>query len=149
MLEVIFKIVVTAVIASVAFGGIYAVWTRSIDVAGTLAKPFSFISFEKKKPKLDVDVKQVMGAQFRGMPCLLFYVLRFVNTSDENVTVKEIVLRVKGRQDVDSTVLTTGQVETPKGEKTESIIVQIGSPPRVANMVLIGWKNFSAYLGRV
>jgi hypothetical protein len=83
------------------------------------------------------------------MPCLLFYVLRFVNTSDENVTVKEIVLRVKGRQDVDSTVLTTGQVETPKGEKTESIIVQIGSPPRVANMVLIGWKNFSAYLGRV
>ena len=28
-----------------------------------------------------------MGAQFRGMPCLLFYVLRFVNTSGENVTV--------------------------------------------------------------
>jgi hypothetical protein len=145
MLEVIFKIVVTAVIASVAFGGIYAVWTKPIDIIGTLSKPFSFISFQKR-PKLDVEVKQVTGAQFRGMPCLLFYVLRFVNTSGENITVKEIVLRVKGREDIDSTVITTGQVENPKGEKTESIIVQIGSPPRNANMVLVGWKNFRPIL---
>jgi len=104
------------------------------------SKPFSFVSFEKKA-KLDVDFKQVMGAQFRGSPCLLFYVLRFVNTSGENVTLKEIVLRLKGRQDIDSTVLTTGQVETPKGERTESMMVQLGSPHR-ANIALIGWKIF-------
>jgi hypothetical protein len=126
-------------------GGIYAVWTKPIDVIGTLSKPFSFVSFEKKA-KLEVDFKQVMGAKFRGSPCLLFYVLRFVNTSGENVTVKEIVLRLKGRQDIDSTVLTTGQVETPKSEKTESIMVQLGSPPR-ANIVLIGWKDFRPILG--
>ena len=148
MFEILFRIVVTVIIASVAIGGIYAVWTRPIDIADTLFKPFSaFISLEKKKPKLDVEVKQVMGAQFRGMPCLLFYVLRFVNSSGENVTVKEIVLRIKGREDVDSTVLTTGQVENPKGEKTESIVVQVGTPPRNANLVLIGWKNFRPILG--
>ena len=145
MWEIIFKIASTAVIASVAFGGIYAVWTKPIDIIGTLSKPFSFISF-KKTSQLDVDFKQVVGARFRGMPCLLFYVLRFVNTSGENVTVKEIVLRVKGRQDVDSTVLTTGQAETPKGEKIESILVQIGNPP-FANIILNGWKNFRPVLG--
>ncbi len=143
-MEIIFKIFLTVVIAASAFGGIYAVWTKPIDIIGTLSKPFSFISFQKKS-KLDVEFKQVMGAQYRGMPCLLFYVLRFVNTSGENVTVKEIVLRVKGREDIDSTVITTGQVEN-KGEKTESIIVQIGSPPRNANIVLIGWKNFRPIL---
>jgi hypothetical protein len=103
MLDIIFRIGLTVLIASVAFGGIYAVWTKPIDIIGTLSKPFSFISFQKK-PKLDIEFKQIMGAQFRGMPCLLFYVLRFVNSSGENVTVKEIVLRIKGREDVDSTV---------------------------------------------
>jgi len=73
--------------------------TSKIRVAAT-----TFIVFPRYWPPADVllggaclqrwpqthaneSAKQVMGAQFRGMPCLLFYVLRFVNTSGENVTV--------------------------------------------------------------
>lgn len=148
-MEIIFRVALTAVIAAIAFGGIYTVWTRPIDIVGTLSKPLSFLWSEKKTATLDVDVKQVVGAQFRGVPCLLFYDLHFANTSGENVTVKKIVLRVKGRrEDIDSTVLITGQVETPKGE-IDSIIVQVANPGKVANIILMNWKNLRPILSEL
>jgi hypothetical protein len=135
-LEIIFRVALTAVIAAIAFGGIYTVWTRPIDIVGTLSKPLSFLWSEKKTATLDVDVKQVVGAQFRGVP-------------GENVTVKKIVLRVKGRrEDIDSTVLITGQVETPKGE-IDSIIVQVANPGKVANIILMNWKNLRPILSEL
>jgi hypothetical protein len=95
--------------------------------------------WSEKKTRPNIDVTQVVGTQFRGLPCLLFYAFRFVNTTDKDVTMKEIVLRLKGRHDIDSTVLTTGQVESPKGYRSESIVLQHGSPPK--NIFLSGWKN--------
>jgi hypothetical protein len=115
----------------------------ALTAVSAMARGASLLS--DKKTRLDVDVTQVVATQFRGRPCLLFYVLRFVNTTDENVTVKEIVLRLKGRHDVDSTVLVTGQVESPKGYRSESIVLQFKSPPK--NIFLSGWKNLRPVLG--
>ena len=102
-------------------------------------------ALSEKTTRLDIDVTQVVATQFRGHPCLLFYALRFVNTTDENVTLKEIVLRLKGRHDINSTILVTGQVESPKGYRSKSIVLQFGSPPK--NIFLSGWKNLRPVLG--
>jgi len=136
---------IRVVVTSILLGSIYWIWTVRIDVNGTLSKVVPFISL-KKEARLDIDVRQIMGAQFRGQPCLLFYVLRFVNTSGENLTLKEIMLRVKGplgKHDVDSTVIPTGHVDF-RGEKWESILVLF--PSKNTQLSLRNWNNLRPIL---
>jgi hypothetical protein len=143
-MEVLTKIVLTLIL----LGGIYVVWTRPINVAETLSRPFSFIAF-KKQAKLDVDFRQILGTKFANRPCLLFWVLRFVNNSAENVTLKEIRLRFQGplgKHDVESTVLTTGEVQPPNRPASEAIVIRGDNPPN-DQLFIENWKNFRAIIG--
>lgn len=142
MLEIAFKSVITvgAIVA------LYFFWTSKVDVGKTLLKPFSFITFNKEA-RLDLDYQQILGAQCNGRPSFVFYTFQFVNSSDDNLTVKQILVRyhtASGERTVDSTVIDPGEVVTPKGN-VESIMIH--SRSRGANIMLMNWKNFRPVLG--
>lgn len=144
-METAIQVVVTCILLA----GICAVWSGSIDVTKTIRKPLEWLVSFKKEMHLDVDFKQILAANMRGQPCLLFYDLHFVNATGENLTVKKIVLRAQkpagGQLEINSTVVTTGEVREAKGTLVELIVVQIGP----ANIVLIGWKNLRLILSHL
>ena len=90
-METAIRVVVTCILLA----GICAVWSGSIDVTKTIRKPLEWLVSFKKEMHLDVDFKQILAANMRGQPCLLFYDLHFVNATGENLTVKKIVLRAQ------------------------------------------------------
>jgi hypothetical protein len=99
-----------------------------------------------KQSSLDINVANVLVVRFfsegntqSGNVALILYDMKFVNSSDENVTVKKILLRYKldaKEHSVDSIVLLTGTVSSPQGQR-DSIIVHFGTK----NIVLMDWKN--------
>jgi hypothetical protein len=99
-----------------------------------------------KQSSLDINVANVLAVRFisegntqSGNVALILYDMKFVNSSDENVTVKKILLRYKlgaKEHSVDSIVLLTGSVASPQGQ-SDSIVVHSGTN----NIVLMNWKN--------
>src|SRR5262249_20851540 len=146
------KVIITMVLIIVLLSTIFYVWTGEIDVRKTVTGPLSSIIKFKKRLSLVVDIQQVSIARFgqagksgSGNFGIIFYGLQFVNTIDESVTVKSILLRYsddKGIQTDDSHVLITGTVPSPQGP-SESIVVKIGP----ANLVLMNWRNMRVVIG--
>jgi hypothetical protein len=105
-----------------------------------------------KQPSLDINVANVLAVRFfshgntqSGNLALILYDMKFVNSSDENVTLKEILLRYKlnvKERSVDSIVLLTGSVSSPLGQR-DSIIVHSGRK----NIFLMDWKNLRSVIG--
>jgi hypothetical protein len=89
-----------------------------------------------KQSSLDINVAKVLAVRFfsegntqSGNLALILYDIKFVNSSDENATLKKILVRYKlntKQRTVDSIVLLTGSVSSPQG-KSDSIIVHFGN----------------------
>ena len=97
---------------------------------------------------LIVDIENTTAARFlsagngnRENIALLFYNLRIINSLDENVTIRKVVLHyslLAKQFSTDSHVLLTGAVPSPdKKENIDAIVLRVGA----ANIILMNWKN--------
>ena len=106
----------------------------------------------RKRYKFDLDYKNMLFASFSSPEspkqdkrlCLVVYVLRIVNNSEESNTLKEIRLSYrferKAFQD-ESCVVPTSMI--PKAGKS-AIVLSNG----LANIILMGWDNIRPKLGK-
>lgn len=97
---------------------------------------------------LILDIENTTAARFRnpghqhsGNIALLFYNLRILNSLDENVTVRKVILHydLNGKHfSTDSHILLTGAVpSSDKKENIDSIILRVGP----ANIIIQNWEN--------
>jgi hypothetical protein len=152
-MALILQIIMKALLVGVLLFFMFWVLTNEIDIRKTIIGPLTSLVKFKKHSKLEVDFANVLVARFvlkgstqSGNLVVLFYDIKFVNSLEENVTVKQILLRYRfngGDHAIDSTVVLTGTVDAPQG-KSESIIVHRGA---LANLVFMGWKNLRSVIG--
>jgi hypothetical protein len=144
-MQIAAKVVITIILLFLVF----YVWTNQIDVQKTIVSPLTAIVKFKKNFTLDINFANVVAARFSlpentqdGNLGLLFYDMKFVNSSAQNATVKQILLRYKfngADRTIDSYALRTGSTL----DQSRSIIVHIGP----ANIVLMNWKNLREAIG--
>jgi hypothetical protein len=106
----------------------------------------------RKKYKFDLDYKNMLFASFLSPEnpkqdkrfCLVVYVLRIVNSSEESNTLKEIRLSYRFKRKTfqdESCVVPTSMI--PKADKP-AIALSNG----LANIILMGWDNIRPKLGK-
>lgn len=143
--QIIIKIVITVLLLL----AIFYVWTNQIDIQKTIMGPLKSIVKFKQSAKLDINFANVMAVRFvlpqntqNGNFGFLLYDMKFVNSSSENITVKQILLRYRFDgvdHSVDLYVLQTGSTF----DQSKSIVAHLGP----ANIILMNWNNIRSAIG--
>lgn len=150
MLQIMLKVFFTLCLVY----GIFVVWTNEIDIKKTIIAPLSSIIKFKKHIKLDINVANTTFARCllpgntnNGNIGIALYDLKIVNSSEENSTIKEVILRYTLNGKVftaESYVLLTGTLYSPLDKKDiNAIIIRRGSD----RVVLMRWNNLRTEIG--
>ena len=105
--------------------------------------------------RLVVDIENIAAARFmlqgsrvNGNVGMIFYNIRVVNSSPENITINEVILRYRSRDRQFSTqshVLVTGTVWSPADkEDVDSIVMHLG----LNNIIMMNWHNLRVVAGK-
>lgn len=149
MIQIIAKVVITGISLGVFVAAMYFVWTSEIDIYRTLIKPISsLLPATTDSSSIEINDANVLAARWQpdeqtgGNIGLFFYdAIRFVNTTDKNITVKNVGLRYRfgdRTEEVESFYVLTGHTATPVGRTVDSIIIHVRGS---GNMVLMRWRN--------
>jgi hypothetical protein len=150
----ILQVIAKVLISLCLIYGIIIVWTNEIDLKKTIITPLSSIIKFKKHVKLDINIKNTSlvrcilpGHDNSGNIGLLFYDLNIVNSSDENSTIKQVIVRysLNGRRfATESVVLLTGTLYSPLEKKDiNAVIVKRGAD----KIILMNWNNLRTKIG--
>ncbi len=150
MLQILLKVFFTLCFVYV----IFVVWTNEIDIKKTIIAPLSSIIKFKKHIKIDINFANTTFARCllpgntnNGNIGITFFELKIVNLSEENTTIKEVILRYTLNDKVfttESYVLLTGTLYSPLDKKDiNAIIIKRGSD----RIFLMGWNNLRTEIG--
>ena len=150
MFQIIIKIVLTLVLLYL----IILIWTNEIDVKKTVMFHLSSIIKFNKAHKININIDNTSFARCslpgninNGNFGLVLYGFKIINSSEENLTMKEVIVRytLNGKVfSVESSALLTGTLYDPQKKKNINAIIVKHGADRVIHM---GWNNITSEIG--
>lgn len=113
--------------------------------------------FKKKEifTEIFIDTKNTLVARYlssgslkSGNMCIVFYNIKVINSSEEALTVKEVILRYQLNDTTycaDSSVVVTGTMHSPLDKKDINCLIVHRS---VDQIVLMGWDNLRSEINK-